>query len=250
MPNIAVLGTQWGDEGKGKIVDLLAERADIVARFQGGANAGHTVVVGEEQFILHLLPSGALYPSKMCVIGNGVVVELEQLFTEIDELRSRGYDMSGRLFLSGRANLVLPYHKMIDRLQDSSRGEEAVGTTFRGIGPAYVDKVSRLGIRVSDIFDEEVLERKLKVALSFKGEFAEWSEDKEVFDKDYLSDYLVSYRDRLSPVACDTSILLLEAIEAKKNILFEGAQGALLDVDFGTYPSPVWESLRRRSTRP
>ena len=236
MPNIAVLGAQWGDEGKGKIVDLLAEKADIVARFQGGANAGHTVVFGKEQFILHLLPSGALHPGKVCVIGNGVVVDLEQLFREMEELKVRGYDLTGRLFISGKANLVLPYHKMIDRLSDSHKGDEALGTTSRGIGPAYVDKVNRLGIRVSDIFDRGTLERKLNLTLGFKEDFADRSEDKKAFDRDYLLDSLLSYRDRLTPLACDTSTLLLEAIEEKKNILFEGAQGALLDVDFGTYP--------------
>ncbi len=236
MPNIAVLGAQWGDEGKGKIVDLLAEKADIVARFQGGANAGHTVVFGEEQFILHLLPSGALHPGKICVIGNGVVVDLEQLFREMEELKVRGYDLVGRLFLSGKANLVLPYHKMIDRLSDSHKGDEAVGTTSRGIGPAYVDKVSRLGIRVSDIFDRGTLERKLNLTLGFKEDFADRSEDKKAFDRDYLLNQLLSYKERLTPLLCDTSTLLLEAIEEKKNILFEGAQGALLDVDFGTYP--------------
>jgi len=236
MPNIAVLGTQWGDEGKGKIVDFLAEKADIVARFQGGANAGHTVVFGEEQFILHLLPSGALHLGKVCVIGNGVVVDLEQLFQEVEELKTRGYDLTGRLFISGKANLVLPYHKMIDRLSDSGRGGEALGTTSRGIGPAYVDKVNRLGIRVSDIFDRGTLERKLNLTLSFKEDFADSSEEKKAFDRDYLLDSLLSYRDRLTPLVCDTSILLLEAIEEKKDILFEGAQGTLLDVDFGTYP--------------
>ncbi|MFQ5869685.1 MAG: adenylosuccinate synthase [Candidatus Zixiibacteriota bacterium] len=236
MPNIAVLGAQWGDEGKGKIVDLLAEKADIVARFQGGANAGHTVVFGKEQFILHLLPSGALHPGKVCVIGNGVVVDLEQLFREVEELKTRGYDLTGRLFLSGKANLVLPYHKMIDRLSDSHKGDEAVGTTSRGIGPAYVDKVNRLGIRVSDIFDRGTLERKLNLTLGFKEDFADRSEDKKAFDRDHLLNSLLSYGDRLTPLVCDTSILLLEAIEEKKDILFEGAQGALLDVDFGTYP--------------
>ncbi len=236
MPNIAVLGAQWGDEGKGKIVDLLAEKADIIARFQGGANAGHTVVFGKEQFILHLLPSGALHPGKVCVIGNGVVVDLEQLFREVEELKARGYDLTGRLFLSGKANLVLPYHKMIDRLQDSDKGDEALGTTSRGIGPAYVDKVNRLGIRVSDIFDRGTLERKLNLTLSFKEDFADRSEDKKAFDRDYLLNHLLSYKERLIPLLCDTSTLLLEAIKEKKNILFEGAQGALLDVDFGTYP--------------
>jgi adenylosuccinate synthase len=236
MPNIAVLGTQWGDEGKGKIVDFLAQKADIVARFQGGANAGHTVVFGEEQFILHLLPSGALHPGKVCVIGNGVVVDLEQLFSEVEELKVRGYDLTGRLFVSGRANLVLPYHKVIDQLQDAAKGEEAVGTTYRGIGPTYVDKVNRLGIRASDIFDRGTLERKLDLTLSFKEDFADRSEDRKAFDRHYLLDTLLSYRDRLKPLVCDTSILLLEAIEEKKDILFEGAQGTLLDVDFGTYP--------------
>ncbi|KPJ49821.1 MAG: adenylosuccinate synthetase [candidate division Zixibacteria bacterium DG_27] len=236
MPNIAVLGTQWGDEGKGKIVDFLAEKADIVARFQGGANAGHTVVFGKEQFILHLLPSGALHPGKVCVIGNGVVVDLEQLFREVEELKVRGYDLTGRLFISGRANLVLPYHKMIDRLSDSGKGDEALGTTFRGIGPAYVDKVNRLGVRVSDIFEREALEARLNLTLVFKEDFADRSEDKKAFDRDYLLNSLLSYGDRLAPLVCDTSFLLLEAIEQDKNILFEGAQGALLDVDFGTYP--------------
>lgn len=236
MPNIAVLGTQWGDEGKGKIVDLLAEKADIVARFQGGANAGHTVVVGKEQFILHLLPSGALHPGEICVIGNGVVVDLEQLFREVEELEERGHDLVGRLFVSGRANLVLPYHKVIDKLEDAAKGEEALGTTYRGIGPAYVDKVNRLGIRVADILDRQTLERKLSIALGFKRDFAGKSEDKNAFDRDYLLDNLLSYGEKLTPLVCDTSVLLLEAIAEKKDILFEGAQGALLDIDFGTYP--------------
>lgn len=236
MTNRVVLGLQWGDEGKGKIVDLLSKDYDIVARCQGGANAGHTVKVGENKFVLHLIPSGILHADKTCIVGNGVVLDLFQLFKEMRELESRGIKVAGRVLVSGRAHLVMPYHKIIDSIMEEARGDALLGTTKRGIGPAYLDKIGRCGIQFADIFDDHVLRCKIKENFDAK---------KHIFDKlpedqrpnvDLTFETFVAKREEARSLICDVSEYLDEATRSGKKILFEGAQGTLLDVDFGTYP--------------
>jgi len=233
--NTIIVGCQWGDEGKGKIVDLLAEKADVVARFQGGANAGHTVIVDGEQYILHLIPSGILHSGKQCYIGNGVVIDPAGLVEELDMLASRGIDASGRLFVSSAANLVMPYHKFIDGAQEKRRGRDGLGTTLRGIGPAYRDKVSRNGIRLCDLFAPDRLRLKLtdRIDQLFANEPADI---REKFSVDRMMSTLAEINERLQPLTADVSLALWKHQRAGRSILFEGAQGALLDVDLGTYP--------------
>ncbi|MFQ5586171.1 MAG: adenylosuccinate synthase [Thermodesulfobacteriota bacterium] len=235
--NIVVVGTQWGDEGKGKIVDILAEYADIIARFQGGNNAGHTVTIDGEQFILHLVPSGILHNGKTCIIGNGVVVDPEVLLQEIDTLRERGkFQDDSALLLSEDAHLIMPYHKKLDILKEKLKGESKIGTTGRGIGPAYEDKVGRCGIRCMDLLDEPVLREKIKINLLEKNHLLKnllHDDGYEIHDIYYR--YL-EYAERLKRYITDTSLFLDRAMKEDKKILFEGAQGTLLDVDFGTYP--------------
>ena len=228
-----VVGAQWGDEGKGKLVDVLAERADLVVRYQGGANAGHTVVIGDAQFILRQIPSGILQPSVSCIIGNGVVLDPGTLFTEMDEITSRGITTAGRLFVSERAHLVLPYHKLLDAASEKSQN---IGTTGRGIGPAYEDKYGRRGIRVGDLRDLDVAAdlvrdrvARANQLLGVMGASARASADEHV-------EVLRTIAPRLLPLAADTGLLVHEAIRAGRHVLLEGAQGALLDVDHGTYP--------------
>jgi adenylosuccinate synthase len=228
-----VVGAQWGDEGKGKLVDVLAERADLVVRYQGGANAGHTVVIGDAQFILRQIPSGILQPSVTCIIGNGVVLDPGTLFTELDEITSRGITTAGRLFVSERAHLVLPYHKLLDAASEKSQN---IGTTGRGIGPAYEDKYGRRGIRVADLRDLDVAAdlvrdrvARANQLLGVMGAGARASADEHV-------EVLRTIAPRLLPLAADTGFLVHEAIRAGRHVLLEGAQGALLDVDHGTYP--------------
>ncbi|MFH1374548.1 MAG: adenylosuccinate synthase [bacterium] len=233
--NKIVVGCQWGDEGKGKIVDLLAAEADIVARFQGGANAGHTIVIGDRQYILHLIPSGIIHPGKECYIGNGVVMDPFALKEELDLLTGKGIYWQGRLFVSPATNLVLPYHKLIEDVQERSRGAANLGTTKRGIGPAYVDKVARHGIRVIDLLAPERLRKKLDYQRIIKATYLEGSDDKRA-DLDCTYDDLMGLVDMLAPLVVDVSLALRRAAAAGKTILFEGAQGCLLDVDMGTYP--------------
>ena len=228
-----VVGSQWGDEGKGKLVDVLSERADFVVRYQGGANAGHTVVIGDAQFILRQIPSGILQPSVTCIIGNGVVLDPATLFTELDEITSRGIATAGRLFVSERAHLVLPYHKLLDAASEKSQN---IGTTGRGIGPAYEDKYGRRGIRVGDLRDLAAAGRLVRdrVAranqlLEVMGAAARASAEEHLAVLDQIAP-------RLLPLAADTGLLVHQAIRAGKHVLLEGAQGALLDVDHGTYP--------------
>ena len=233
MANIVVVGAQWGDEGKGKVVDFLAKDADIIARYQGGDNAGHTVVVGKEKYVLHLIPSGILHPNKICVIGNGVVLSPERLFNEIDGLRQRNIYVGGNLVISDRAHLIMPYHLLIE----SADGEDKrIGTTNRGIGPAYVDKAGRSGIRVGDLLNMKVFEEKLSFNLSKKakilGESEEWVASKKI---EILEEYR-DYAERIKPFVADTSVMLNKAMKEGKSVLFESAQGTLLDVDLGTYP--------------
>ena len=236
MANIVVVGAQWGDEGKGKVVDFLAKDADIIARYQGGDNAGHTVVVGEEKYVLHLIPSGILHPDKKCVIGNGVVLSPRTLFKEIDHLRQRGIYIGDNLAISDRTHLIMPYHLLMESIDEDKRGKNKIGTTKRGIGPAYMDKVGRSGIRVGDLLDFEAFEEKLTFNLQEKakilGKTQEWVESAKAETTEEYRDYAK----RIEPFVTDTSLMLNEAIKSGKSVLFESAQGTLLDVDLGTYP--------------
>jgi len=231
-----VVGSQWGDEGKGKIVDVLAERVDIVARYQGGANAGHTVHVGDEEFVLHQIPSGILHERRRCLLGNGVVFDPFQFFEELDALTARGIDAESRVGVSGRAHLLLPYHKMLDRAAEERRGSGKIGTTGRGIGPAYEDKVARLGIRVADLRDAGRAEQALRAAAERVNERLGMRADPETVDADRLVEDVLGIRERLLGLATETGREIFDALNAGKRVLLEGAQGALLDVDHGTYP--------------
>ncbi len=233
--NRAVIGCQWGDEGKGKIVDLLAADADIIARFQGGANAGHTIIVDDKKYILHLIPSGIIHPGKICCIGNGVVLDPFALKEELDVLAGQGIDYEGRLRISPATNLVLPYHKLIDAVQEKNRGTESLGTTKRGIGPAYVDKIARQGIRVVDLFSPDRLRRRLDYQRKVKERYLAGSEDERA-DLGRTSEELLGMVDLFRPLVTDVSRLLHQAHSEGKTILYEGAQGSMLDVDLGTYP--------------
>ncbi|MGE4159504.1 MAG: adenylosuccinate synthase [Planctomycetota bacterium] len=235
MSNICVVGLQWGDEGKGKIVDLLTSRFDIVARYQGGSNAGHTVVA-DKKYVLHLIPSGILHPACSCVIGNGVVIDPEPFLAEVDTLSKSGIDVGGRLWLSDRAHLVMPWHKVIDKALEASMGSKAIGTTGRGIGPCYTDKVSRSGIRVGDLMAPDLFRRRVREVLEAKNQLLVKIHGCEPLDPEaIIRDYLV-WGERIRPYVLDTIQYLHTAVEQGKSILFEGAQGSLLDVDFGTYP--------------
>lgn len=236
MKHTAVVGSQWGDEGKGKIVDLLSEKADIVARSQGGANAGHTVIIKNEEFILHLIPSGILHPNKICLIGNGVVTDLWRLLDEIEGLEKRNISVRDRLKISGLSHLVLPYHKWIEQHMEKLLGNKSVGTTLRGIGPTYTDKYSRVGIRIYDLFFPKLLKEKLELNFRLKQEaIAEFGEG-EFTDQNKLFDCLQEFAQILKPIVVDAPIYVEKAHRAGKSILFEGAQGTLLDIDYGTFP--------------
>jgi adenylosuccinate synthase len=232
---LVVVGAQWGDEGKGKIVDVLAAEAGVVARYQGGANAGHTVHIGADEFILHQIPSGILHPGKRCLLGNGVVLDPEQFFTELDGLTARGIDAEPRIGISGRAHLLLDYHKRLDQASETARGEGRIGTTGRGIGPAYEDKVARMGVRVADLQDADR-------ARDVIGRAARRANDRldaagaDVLDVDAVVDGVLAIRDRLLPLVTDTGREITDALRAGQRVLLEGAQGAMLDVDHGTYP--------------
>lgn len=229
----AVIGTQWGDEGKGKVVDFLCEDADYVVRFQGGSNAGHTIKVGDEKYKFHLLPSGVVR-GKTCVIGNGVVVDPEVFLKEIDSLRKRGREP--RVMVSDRANVIMPYHKILDGAEESYLGKKRIGTTKRGIGPCYSDKMARKGIRVGDLLDEELLRDKLESILPIKEKLAEIYGVRFDFDMDELVEKYTEYGRKMEPYITDTIAELSRAVREGKNILLEGAQGVMLDIDFGTYP--------------
>jgi adenylosuccinate synthase len=226
-----IVGSQWGDEGKGKITDMLAEKADLVVRYQGGNNAGHTVVVGEKKFKLHLIPSGILYQDCCCVIGNGVVVDPEILFQEIATLKNQGIIVTPKkLKVSNMAHVILPFHRMLDNQQESKRHEQKIGTTGRGIGPAYADKISRVGVRIIDLLSREKLSKKIKRR--------QWDKLIAVDEAkiDEIIDSCVSFGKRLEPYIIDSSLFINEAIDNKKHVILEGAQGTMLDVDHGTYP--------------
>ena len=237
MANVIVIGAQWGDEGKGKIVDIYTEFADAVVRFQGGSNAGHTVVIGNKKFILHQIPSGILHPKKICIIGNGVVLDLETLLDEINELKSQGFFQNEtQLLISEEAHLVFPYHRLIDIGKENKAGSNKIGTTGRGIGPAYGDKIVRTGIRVIDLFDEKVFREKLAKNAVEKNFYLTKCLDQEGFDGSTLFEKYSALARRLKANVVNTSVVINQLMEKKKNIIFEGAQGTLLDVDHGTYP--------------
>ncbi len=236
MPNVIIVGTQWGDEGKGKIVDFLSKKADVIARFQGGHNAGHTVVIKDEKFILHLIPSGILHKGKTCIIGNGVVVDPAALIEEINALKERGVKVSQNLLLSKNAHLIMPYHKAIEEGSEKFRGSKRLGTTGRGIGPAYTDKMARLGIRVADLLQPSIFMEKLKHNLADKNFLIENLYKLPAFKAEDVFNEYMGYAGKLSAYIADTDIVINKMISKNKDILFEGAQGTLLDIDHGTYP--------------
>lgn len=235
MKNLVIVGTQWGDEGKGKITDYMAEKADAVVRYQGGNNAGHTIVFGGKKYKLHLIPSGILNENKTCIIGNGMVVDLEALVKEIKYLEELKIDVSN-LRISEGAHLILPYHKTIDLLSESRRGKNKIGTTGKGIGPAYMDKAARCGIRIVDILDEKIFKEKLAANLEDKNRLIERYYEGESLDFDSIYNKYVEYGKSIRKYVCNTSVLLEELLEQGKKVVFEGAQGTLLDIDHGTYP--------------
>ncbi|HOL08360.1 MAG TPA: adenylosuccinate synthetase, partial [Methanomassiliicoccaceae archaeon] len=235
LPTLAIIGTQWGDEGKGKITDYLAEGADMVVRYQGGANAGHTIKVGDEVIALHLLPSGMVRPGVISVIGNGVVVDCEAMGKEIEGLVRSGRSADG-LRISDRANIVLPYHRALDGAEERARGNKGVGTTGRGIGPCYSDKMARSGIRMGDLLDEEYLRERLDTVLPIKERLADSLGEPLNIDRDELVRKLLEYGRTYRDKIVDSSVLIYDAIKAGKRVMFEGAQGTMLDIDHGTYP--------------
>jgi len=235
MPAIVLLGAQWGDEGKGKATDLLGDRVDYVVRYQGGNNAGHTVVIGDQKYALHLLPSGILSPNVIPVIGNGVVIDPAVLLTEIKGLNERGIDTS-KLKISTNAHLITPYHRTIDKVSERFLGKSKIGTTGRGIGPAYADKINRIGIRVQDLFDPSILKQKIEAALHDKNQILIKVFNRKGITVDEVMDEYLRYAQILKPYVADTALLLDQALKSGKNVLLEGSQGTLLDVDHGTYP--------------
>ncbi len=236
MSVVIVVGAQWGDEGKGKVVDLLSEKYDIVARYQGGANAGHTVQIGDETFILHLIPSGILHPNTQCVIGNGVVIDPVALMDEIALLESKGIQIKGRLWISQKAHLIMPYHKLMDQVEEQVAGANKIGTTGRGIGPAYVDKFNRRGIRIVDLLDPDLLERKIRRNLEEKNAVLQKIYGHSPLNVDEIVEEYLKFDKLIDPYIKDISVFLNQAIDNGQQILLEGAQGTLLDVDHGTYP--------------
>lgn len=237
MASFIVLGAQWGDEGKGKMTDYLAKDADVVVRFQGGNNAGHTVEVGDKQYKLHLIPSGILYNNTLNVIGNGVVLDPKALFEEIKYLEDLGVSVTpDKLIISDRTQLIMPYHKVLDGLKEKSRGKGDIGTTGKGIGPCYTDKMERCGIRICDLMHENVFEKVLKQNVDFKNEMMAKVFGREVFNYDEILNEYKVYAEKLRPFVTDTSVRVFNEIKADKKVLFEGAQGTLLDIDYGTYP--------------
>lgn len=235
MSSVVVIGTQWGDEGKGKIVDYLAEKADVVVRYQGGNNAGHTVVVNGNEFKLHLLPSGILYKEKICVVGNGVVIDPAVMIKEIKGMKDKGIDTSG-LKISNRAHVIMPYHRLLDAVEEESRGDFKIGTTKRGIGPCYMDKNAREGIRVVDLMDTEEFCLKLERILEAKNHLLKAVYGVEGFEYEAVKNEYLAYADELRPYVTDTAMVLNDAIKSGQNVLFEGAQATLLDLDHGTFP--------------
>jgi adenylosuccinate synthase len=235
VPAIVIVGAQWGDEGKGKATDLLGSRIDYVVKFNGGNNAGHTVVVGDEKYALHLLPSGILTEGVVPVIANGVVIDIEVLFEELDALIARGVDVS-RLLVSANAHVITQYHRTLDKVTERFLGKRQIGTTGRGIGPSYADKINRVGIRIQDLFDENILRQKVEGALHQKNQLLVKLYNRRAITVDEIVEDLLSYAERLRPLVADTGLLLNQALDAGKTVLFEGGQATMLDVDHGTYP--------------
>lgn len=235
MSSVVIIGSQWGDEGKGKIVDYLAEQADLVVRYSGGSNAGHTVVNEGKEYKLHLLPSGILYPDKLCIIANGVVLDPQLMLEEIDLINSQGV-ATDKLRISDRAHVIMPYHKKLDALQEETKGDRKIGTTQRGIGPCYMDKMSRTGIRVTDLMDKEVFAEKLKIALEEKNLLLKAVYNCDGYDFETVYQEYIEYAEKLRPYIVDTAHVLVEAIADNKKIMYEGAQATFLDIDHGTYP--------------
>jgi len=235
MPGLAIVGAQWGDEGKGKVTDLLAEQADVVIRFQGGNNAGHTIVRGDEVYRLHLIPSGILYPGKLCLIGNGVVVDPKVIVAELDELRRRGVDTGG-LRISANAHIIMPYHLLLDTEGETKLGKLQIGTTRRGIGPCYADKAARLGIRMQDLLDEKILRQKIYAAMEPKRQtLRPFAKDPSI-DLHAMTEEYRTLGHRLEPYIADTQRIVWDSLDRGGMVVFEGAQGTLLDIDHGTYP--------------
>ncbi|MFM9876859.1 MAG: adenylosuccinate synthase [Rhodoglobus sp.] len=235
MPAIVIIGAQWGDEGKGKATDLLSDRIDYVVKFNGGNNAGHTVVIGDQKYALHLLPSGILTEGVIPVIANGVVIDIEVLFDELTALASRGVDVS-KLVVSANAHVITQYHSTLDKVTERFLGKRQIGTTGRGIGPAYADKINRVGIRIQDLFDENILRQKVEGALHQKNHLLVKIYNRRAIAVDEIVDDLLSYADRLRPMVADTGLLLNRALDDGKTVVFEGGQATMLDVDHGTYP--------------
>ena len=236
MPVTVILGTQWGDEGKGKIVDLLSDKYDIVARYQGGANAGHTVVINGKKFILHLIPSGILHPNTVCIIGNGTVIDPDALISEINTLEQEGIKVRDRLLISHKAHLIMPYHKLLDTISESTLSQKAIGTTGRGIGPAYIDKFTRVGIRIVDLLNLDTFTEKLRFNINEKNNLLRKLYQTNELNIDEIIHKYLEFDKIIDPYIKDTTTYLNQAIADGKSILAEGAQGAMLDVDHGTYP--------------
>ncbi len=236
MPGTCVIGLQWGDEAKGKIVDLLTDRHDIVVRYQGGANAGHTVCIGDKNYVLHLIPSGIFHENVKCVIGNGVVIDPVALTEEMEMIRGFGITVEGRLFISHNAHLIMPYHKMLDKVHEAGQGAARIGTTGRGIGPAYIDKLSRVGIKIVDLLDRNTFRDKLKKNIEEKNQLLRKIYGSDELDVDAIIEEYQEFDQKIDAYVTDTAFYLNNAIDQGKHILAEGAQGALLDVDHGTYP--------------
>lgn len=235
MSTVVVIGAQWGDEGKGKVTDFLAEKADMVVRYMGGNNAGHTVVVDDHEYKMHLIPSGILYPDKMCIIGSGVVIDPAVLLRELDSLEKRGIS-AANLRISQRAHVIFPYHQKLDQMEEERKGNNKIGTTCRGIGPAYTDKSARVGIRVIDLLDREEFPALLKANINSKNQIITEVYEGASLHYGEILDNFSGYAEALRKYVCDTSILVNDAVQQRKNIVFEGAQGTLLDLDHGTYP--------------
>lgn len=236
MPSLAIIGAQWGDEGKGKITDYLDEKADLIVRFQGGNNAGHTIIVDDKVFKLHGLPSGVVRPGKLAVIGNGVVVNLEELGDEIEQVLANGGSIDG-LRISDRAHLIMNYHKKLDGAEEKYRGKNVVGTTKKGIGPAYQDKIARIGFRAGDLLEEDLLKDKISFVIPYKKDLLNMMDAEPCScTNESLLEKMLGWKERIGDCICDTSVLINDALDEGKNVIFEGAQGAMLDIDHGTYP--------------
>jgi adenylosuccinate synthase len=235
MSTVVVVGTQWGDEGKGKITDYLAESADVVARYQGGNNAGHTIIIKDKKYKVHLIPSGIFYDDKLCVIGNGMVINPSALLDEIKYIQDHGYTTQN-LRISDRAHVIMPYHITLDALEEEQKGEHKIGTTLKGIGPCYMDKAARSGIRIADILDPEVFEPKLRAMVATKNKWIEQVYGATGLNADEILKEYTEYAEQIRPYVTDTSVVLNDAIDSGRKVLFEGAQGVMLDIDHGTYP--------------